>query len=121
MKRRELVRRHRIEQHQSGNLVGILSGVDHGVQTTGGVPHQNKRTRLAGSLQQHVQVGGNGVTVLRFVDIVTPALAGAVIGAHASGPTHRAADTTPQRRQSAETVLQHDGRAAEPTQSRCSL
>ena len=96
----ELVRAHRVEQHHAGDLVGVLGGVGHDVRAAGGVADEHVGTRFVCTCEQCVEVGGDGEPVLWGVDVVAPALAGAVVGADPGRATQFGGDSSPAWRMS---------------------
>ena len=52
--RRERVGTHRVQQHHSGNLVGVLGCVRHDIGTTCGVTDEHVRSGFTRALQQVV-------------------------------------------------------------------
>src|SRR4029078_3290107 len=84
-----------VEQHQAGDLVGVLGGEDLHVQSPERVAGQHIRPGNVGALEQRVQVGGDRGPVLRPVAGVAPAAASAVVdtdsgvlGDRGGDPTH---------------------------------
>ena len=70
-----------VQQHQAGDLVGVLGGEGEDVEAAEGVTGQHVGPGNVGAVQQRVQVGGGLHGVLGTVGRVAPTFAGAVVHA----------------------------------------
>jgi hypothetical protein len=105
------VRRHRVEQRHSRNLVRVRRRDESNVDPTGGVAGKDVRSAIARRRQEGVEVAGDGVPVLRAGSGLAPAAAGAVVGAHAGGLGDLGHDPGEVGRALAEAALEDDRRA----------